>query len=68
MVRQANIDDGVKNGMPLAEQADVVPALREPSTGDGGTKSAGVAPRTSPRTRSENDGPARLCSRRRGCR
>ena len=28
MVRQANIDDGVNDGMPLAEQADVVPALR----------------------------------------
>ena len=59
-MRQADIDDGVKDGLATTEQEEVVRPTREPRARDGERDPAPHRPRISRRMRSQNDVPARL--------
>jgi transposase len=58
-MRQADIDDGMRDGLTTAEQAEVVQLRRDKRAASRWrTRSSGAPPRTSPRTPSLNDVPA----------
>ena len=65
-MRQADIDDGINDGLTTAEQAEVVQLRRSAGASRWRTRSSGVPRRTSPRTRSQNDVPAGPRPGRRG--
>jgi len=57
-MRQADVDDGIKDGLTTAEQEELVRLRRDKRTSRWRTRSSGVRPRTSPRTHSLDDLPA----------
>lgn len=57
-MRQADIDDGIKDGLTTAEQAEVVQLRRDKRRLRWRTRSSGARPRTSPRTPPQNEVPA----------
>jgi transposase len=65
-MRQADIDDGIKDGLTSAEQAEVVQLRRTSGASRWRTRSSGVLRRTSPRTPSQKDDAARPGAGRRG--
>ena len=54
-MRQADIDDGIKDGLTTAEQSEVVSSAATSGASRWRTRSCGAPPRTSPRTRSQNE-------------
>jgi transposase len=56
--RQAEIDDGIKDGLTTAEQSELVQLRRDKAAWSRRTRSCDGRPRTSPRTPPQNDVPA----------
>ena len=57
-VRQADIDDGIKDGLTTAEQAEIVELRRRSAGSRWRTRSSAGRRPTSPRTPSQNEVPA----------
>ena len=57
-MRQADVDDGIKDGLTTAEQDELVQLRRRARRPSKRTRSSAVRRPTSPRTRSQNEVPA----------